>query len=113
MEYQKALREKKLALELSVAKKERDFYLAKMDQAKAIAAMTERRAKRRADDGAVDGETDKEALARYQREKEAEEKSERKKILRTFKQKAVTNPELVDPTKKLATMDLLKSIFTS
>ena len=113
MEYQKALREKKLALELSVAKKERDFYLAKMDQAKAIAAMTERRAKRRAEDGAVDGETDEEALARYQREKEAEEKSERKKILRTFKQKAVTNPELVDPTKKLATMDLLKSIFTS
>ena len=113
MEYQKALREKKLALELSVAKKERDFYLAKMDQAKAIAAMTERRAKRRADEGAVDGETEEEALARYHREKQAEEKSERKKILRTFKQKSVSNPELVDPTKRLATMDLLKSIFTS
>jgi len=113
MEYQKALREKKLALELSVAKKERDFYLEKMDQSKAIAAMTERRAKRRADEGAEPGETEEAALARFLREKEEQEKLERRKILRTFKQKAVQDPSAVDGTKKLASLDLLKSIFAA
>jgi ESF2/ABP1 family protein len=113
MEYQKALREKKLQLELSVAKKERDFYLAKLDQAKALEAMKERRAKRRAEAGAEDGETEEQALARYEREKAEEEKAERKKIIRTFKQKAVENPTFVDTSKELANMDLLKSIFTS
>ena len=113
MEYQKALKEKKMQLELAVAKKERDFFLAKMDQAKALEAMKERRAKRRAQEGAVENETEEEALQRYYREKEEEEKAERKRILRTFKQKAVENPTFVDETKELANMDLLRSIFTS
>jgi hypothetical protein len=52
-------------------------------------------------------------LARYEREKAEEEKAERKKIIRTFKQKAVENPTFVDTSKELANMDLLKSIFTS
>jgi len=111
MEYQKALREKKLQLEMTVAKKERDFFLAKIDQAKALEAMKERRAKRRAEDGAEDGETEEEALERYRREKEVEDKAERKKIMRTFKQKAVENPTMVDESKGLASLDLLKSIF--
>ena len=111
MEYQKALREKKLRLEMDVAKKERDFYLARMDQAKALEAMKERRAKRRAEEGAEDGETEEEALARYRREKKAEDEAERKKIVRTFKQKAVENPAMVDESKGLVSLDLLKSIF--
>ena len=44
IEYQKALREQRMQLELSVAKKERDFYLQKVDQAKQIEKMKERRA---------------------------------------------------------------------
>ncbi|OUS43448.1 putative TBP-binding protein [Ostreococcus tauri] len=111
MEYQKALKEKKMQLELSVAKKERDFFLAKMDQAKALEAMKERRAKRRAAEGAEDDETEEAALARYHREKEEEDNRERKRILRTFKQKAVENPTFVDDTKELANLDLLRSIF--
>lgn len=113
MEYQKALKEKKMQLELAVAKKERDFFLAKMDQAKALEAMKERRVKRRAQEGAVENETEEEALQRYYREKEEEDKAERKRILRTFKQKAVENPSFVDDTKELANLDLLKSIFSS
>lgn len=112
MEYQKALREKKIQLELSVAKKERDFYIEKMDQAKALEAMKERRAKRRAAEGAVDDETEEEALERYKREKEAEDKEEKKRIMRTFRQKAATHPDFVDDSKELANLDLLKSIFT-
>lgn len=112
MEYQKALREKKIQLELAVAKKERDFYIEKMDQAKALEAMKERRAKRRAAEGAADDETEEEALERYKREKEAEDKEEKKRIMRTFKQKAAQDPDFVDETKELANLDLLKSIFT-
>lgn len=42
--YEKAVREQKLAAELSAAKRERDFYLSRVDRAKALAAMEQRRA---------------------------------------------------------------------
>lgn len=38
----KATREQKLALELSAAKKERDFYLSRVDQSRALDAIEER-----------------------------------------------------------------------
>jgi ESF2/ABP1 family protein len=44
--YQRAVREQKLAAEISVAKRERDFYLQQVDKAKAIAAIQERKRKR-------------------------------------------------------------------
>ena len=40
--YKKAAREQKLALEISAAKRERDFYLAKVDQARAFSSIEER-----------------------------------------------------------------------
>uniref|UniRef100_A0A7S0VBQ3 RRM domain-containing protein n=1 Tax=Polytomella parva TaxID=51329 RepID=A0A7S0VBQ3_9CHLO len=42
--YQKAVREQKLVVEIANAKRERDFYLQKVDQAKANAAINDRRA---------------------------------------------------------------------
>ncbi|KAK9056252.1 hypothetical protein SSX86_027342 [Deinandra increscens subsp. villosa] len=45
--YKNATREQKLALELSVAKKERDFYLAKVDQSRAFSSIDERLKKKR------------------------------------------------------------------
>eukprot|EP00271_Cylindrocystis_brebissonii_P004892 TRINITY_DN16813_c0_g1_i1.p1 TRINITY_DN16813_c0_g1~~TRINITY_DN16813_c0_g1_i1.p1 ORF type:complete len:421 (-),score=100.46 TRINITY_DN16813_c0_g1_i1:472-1734(-) len=44
--YRNAVREQKLAAEISAATKERDFYLSRVDQSRAIAAMTERKKKR-------------------------------------------------------------------
>lgn len=44
--YQKAVKEQKLAAEISAAKRERDFYLSRVDKAKAVKAMAERREKR-------------------------------------------------------------------
>lgn len=41
-EIKNATREQKLVLELSAAKKERDFYLSKVDQSKAISKIGER-----------------------------------------------------------------------
>ncbi|KAL2631978.1 hypothetical protein R1flu_016664 [Riccia fluitans] len=45
--YKKAVRDQKIAAEVSAAKKERDFYLAKVDQARAISSMEERKLKRK------------------------------------------------------------------
>ncbi|KAK8686503.1 hypothetical protein V6N13_125527 [Hibiscus sabdariffa] len=39
--YKSAIREQKLALELSAAKRERDFYLSKVDQSRALSAIEE------------------------------------------------------------------------
>lgn len=41
--YQRAMREQKLAVEVSASKRERDFYLSKVDRAKAIEAIRERK----------------------------------------------------------------------
>lgn len=43
--YRNAVREQRLAAEISTAKRERDFYLAKVDQSRAFSAMDERRKK--------------------------------------------------------------------
>lgn len=43
--YKSAIREQKLALEISAAKKERDFYLSKGDQSHALTSIEERRLK--------------------------------------------------------------------
>lgn len=40
--YKTAVREQKLALEMSAAKKERDFYLSKVDESRALSAIEER-----------------------------------------------------------------------
>ncbi|KAF8037635.1 hypothetical protein BT93_B0489 [Corymbia citriodora subsp. variegata] len=40
--YKNAIREQKLALELSAAKRERDFYLSKVDQSRALSSIEER-----------------------------------------------------------------------
>ena len=43
--YQNAVRDQKLAHEISAAKRERDFYLSRVDKAKAISAQQERKRK--------------------------------------------------------------------
>jgi hypothetical protein len=40
--YKKAIREQKLALEISAAKREQDFYLKKVDQSRALSSIEER-----------------------------------------------------------------------
>jgi ESF2/ABP1 family protein len=40
--YKKAIREQKLAIEISAAKRERDFYLKKVDQSRALSSIEER-----------------------------------------------------------------------
>jgi ESF2/ABP1 family protein len=45
--YKNAVREQRLAAEISAAKKERDFYLSRVDQSRAINSMEERKRKRK------------------------------------------------------------------
>jgi ESF2/ABP1 family protein len=47
--YRRAVHDQKLAMEISAAKRERDFYLSRVDKSKGIAAMQERRAQRAAE----------------------------------------------------------------
>lgn len=52
--YKNAIREQKLALELSAAKRERDFYLSKVDQSRALSSIEERlKKKQRLQEGSV------------------------------------------------------------
>lgn len=56
--YQKAIRDQKMEAELSAAKRERDFYLSRVDKAKAVTAIAERKNKKRKSqetDNDVDG----------------------------------------------------------
>lgn len=53
--YQKAVREQRLAAEISAAKRERDFYLSRVDKAKAVTAMLERKRKRSSGGGEEEG----------------------------------------------------------
>ncbi|KAI8017870.1 Activator of basal transcription 1 [Camellia lanceoleosa] len=45
--YKNAIREQKMALEISAAKRERDFYLSKVDQSRALISIEERMKKKR------------------------------------------------------------------
>lgn len=52
--YKNAIREQKLALELSAAKRERDFYLSKVDQSRALTSIEERlKKKQESQEGSV------------------------------------------------------------
>jgi len=53
--YEKAVREQKLQAELSSAKRERDFYLSRVDRAKAQAAMEQRRGAKGEEGGGGEG----------------------------------------------------------
>lgn len=54
------MHDQKLAMEISAAKRERDFYLSRVDKSKGFAAMQQRKAQRTAEaDGAPQPPTDK------------------------------------------------------
>ena len=121
IEYQKALREQRMQLELSVAKKERDFYLQKVDQAKQIEKMKERRAAEAVGDAAKlkhlpefppedREETKEEYDARIRREK-ARQKEERNELLRRFKQREALGDMSVDSARGMMSVDVLRDLF--
>lgn len=49
--YQRAVHDQKLAMEISAAKRERDFYLSRVDKSKGIAAIKHRKAQRAEEEG--------------------------------------------------------------
>lgn len=49
--YQRAVHDQKLAMEISAAKRERDFYLSRVDKSKGIAAIKHRKAQRTEEEG--------------------------------------------------------------
>ncbi|DBB08410.1 TPA: hypothetical protein ACH3X3_008563 [Trebouxia sp. C0006] len=92
--YQNAVREQKLAAEISAAKRERDFYMGQVDKAKGIQAMKERKRKREdASEGAARQQDASQPPAAGAGEKLSKQKSvarpidRHRKGLRTYGQK--------------------------
>ena len=116
IEYQKAIREQKMQLELAAAKKERDFYLQKVEQSKQIEAMVRRReAEGAAGDAREDldrEETKEEYAARMKRERR-DRKADRDLLLRKFKQRAAVGDVNVDDERGMMAPDVLRDLFAA
>ena len=117
IEYQKAIREQKMQLELAAAKKERDFYLQKVEQSKQIEAMVRRR---ESEGNPVMGggdsndreETKEEYAARMKRERR-DRKADRDLLLRKFKQRAAVGDVNVDDERGMMAPDVLRDLFAA
>jgi ESF2/ABP1 family protein len=118
IEYQKAIRDQKMQLELAVAKKERDFYLAKVEQSKQIEAMVRRRVAegQSGDELNVElndrEETKEEYDARIAKEKR-ERKADREMLLRKFKQRQAVGDVNVDDGRGMMAPDVLRDLFAA
>ena len=117
IEYQKAIREQKMQLELAAAKKERDFYLQKVEQSKQIEAMVRRRESE--SNPVMDGgdsndreETKEEYAARMKRER-LDRKADRDLLLRKFKQRAAVGDVNVDDERGMMAPDVLRDLFAA
>lgn len=101
--YKNAVREQRLAAEISAAKKERDFYLSKVDQSRAIASMEERKKKKKA----LESEESEKSGGE---KKPAKPAGEKPRVVRNFNQK---RPVADGMTSKAATLshDLLAGVF--
>lgn len=89
--YQKAVREQRLATEISAAKRERDFYMSRVAKAKATSAQKERKLKRQLKEGGEAGTAEAAAAG-------TETQAPKQRLLRTFGQKRAK----ADPVSKQA-----------
>lgn len=118
IEYQKAIREQKMQLELAAAKKERDFYLQKVEQSKQIEAMVRRRESEGnppvmgGGDSNDREETKEEYAARMKRER-LDRKADRDLLLRKFKQRAAVGDVNVDDERGMMAPDVLRDLFAA
>ena len=117
IEYQKAIRDQKMQLELAVAKKERDFYLAKVEQSKQIEAMVRRRvAEGQSGDElnlADDKEETKEEYEKRIAKEKRERKADREMLLRKFKQRQAVGDVNVDDGRGMMAPDVLRDLFAA
>ena len=117
IEFQKAIREQKMQMELLVAKKERDFYLSKVEQSKQIQSMVRRREEEGVNGKGEGGSipVDREETAEEYDERLKKEKRERKAdrdlLLRKFKQRKAIGDVNVDDDRGMMAPDLLRDLF--
>ncbi|KAG8637681.1 pre-rRNA-processing protein ESF2 isoform X2 [Manihot esculenta] len=94
--YKRAIREQKLALEISAAKRERDFYLNKVDQSRALSSIEERLKKKQ--------KVQQESVGQVSVNEQAP------KVIRQFSQtKPVANK--VEESKSQLSKDILAGVF--
>jgi ESF2/ABP1 family protein len=111
--YKTAVREQRLAAEISAAKKERDFYLSRVDQSRAINSMEERKRKRKKQEE-EEAQADEDSSALGTREGgpiSAAGKNNNNKPLRFFPQKkTVVDGGGAHATPRLG-LDVLSKVF--
>ncbi|CAM6008331.1 unnamed protein product [Sphagnum balticum] len=111
--YKNAVREQRLAAEISAAKKERDFYLSRVDQSRAINSMEERKRKRKKQEE-EEAQADEDSSALGTREGgpiSAAGKKNNNKPLRFFPQKkTVVDGGGAHATPRLG-LDVLSKVF--
>jgi hypothetical protein len=110
-----------MRLELAVAKRERDFYLQKVDQAKQIEKMAARRAAEaagaskndvRLEGPPLDAEETPDARRRREAREEKAKRDERAFMLRRFTQRASIGSGVdVDDTRGMMDVDVLRDLF--
>lgn len=103
--YQKAVREQRLSAEVAAAKRERDFYLSRVDKAKAMDAMTERR-KRKAEASVAD-DIDRKSTG------DGKEGQQPEKVLRTFQQRQTKADPAIDKEAATVSNKILELIAGS
>ena len=92
--YQNAVREQRMAAEISAATRERDFYLSRVDKAKGIAAIKERKAKQQGQVASADVPLADEAAATP-------------KPLRMYGQRKAKVDPVLDPEAPMLSPDVL------
>ena len=94
------MREQRLAAEISAATRERDFYLSRVDKAKGIAAIKERRARQ---EGAAQGQS-------AQRDEAAQQAAPVAKPLRMYGQRKAKADPVVGADAPMLSPDVLAMI---
>lgn len=86
--YQKAIKEQKLAAEIAAAKRERDFYLSRVDKAKAVQSILSRKRKQpEQDQEAGDGDGGDAADEKHAKQAKEANPLEGMRILRAYGQR--------------------------
>jgi ESF2/ABP1 family protein len=103
--YQRAVHDQKLQAEISAAKRERDFYLSRVDKAKAVDAITERKRKKNSIGAAADDNN-----REIQKKKDNEESGGGPRVTRTFGQKKAKADPVTDGDARVLSDSVLRLV---
>jgi ESF2/ABP1 family protein len=103
--YQRAVHDQKLQAEISAAKRERDFYLSRVDKAKAVDAIIERKRKKNSINNRDDDDK-----REVQKKEDNEESGGGRRVTRTFGQKRAKADPVTDGNARVLSDSVLQLV---